>query len=193
MIGNLVEAREVLADHGRGRDAVTDVDDVEASLSEVDRFPPQLLRVQRPREVILADLLLVEAPAVVLVLLVAVPARGRSNAEVEVIATERRDRSLADAHDQEGRVVLRERSLESGDRGSVHRRFGQDHGVHGSCGGEQRAYDVSVEGDLGRELEEPETIGIHVLDRPHRRGPKIRCFDRERPWQEQDVVGAKVA
>src|SRR5262249_26360056 len=141
------------------------------------RLPPELLRVQRSREVVLADLPLVETPAMVLVLFEPVPAVSLAHAEVEEVATERDvGGRLLYACDQERRAVIRECVFELGNRLRIDRGLGEDDSVDVSPGsdrvGEHRVEKVGVEVKLGSEFEKAEALEIHVLQQPGSGGPK---------------------
>ena len=131
----------------------------------------------------------------VLVLLVAVPARLRPDAEMEVVATQRRGRRwLAHARYQECGAVLFERPLEVGDRIGPQCGLGEHDGVHSPAPFdrhlEQRAHEVAVDGRLGLKLEEAVEVSVHVPEQVGRRWPEILGFDREGPGDEHDVVVA---
>src|SRR5215831_11597925 len=115
-VGYLVEPRQVLAHERRQRHTGADVDDVQDALADVDRLPPQLLRRERPRQVVLAYLRFVEEPAMVLVLLVPLPAGRAADPEPKVVAPERAGpRRLANPGDEQAHAVLVERPLEARD------------------------------------------------------------------------------
>jgi hypothetical protein len=115
-VGDLVEARKVLANERGDRCTVAQIDHVERSFPDIDRLPPEPCRVERAAEVVLPDLAIVEAPAMVLVLFVAVPPRSLADTEVEVVATEARGaRGLSHAADQDADVAAGERPFQPRD------------------------------------------------------------------------------
>src|SRR5262249_27515612 len=104
-----------------------------------------------------------------LVLLEAIPSGSLAHAEVKEVATERDVRGrLMNACDQERRTVLLQRGLQQGNRLWIHRRLGEDDGVHVPLrvdgASEHGAQEVAIEVALGHEPEEAEALEIHVLE-----------------------------
>jgi hypothetical protein len=192
-LGHLVQAREVLADQRSDRRPVAQVDHVDRPLADVDRLPPELGRIECTAEVVLPDLPLVEPPAVVLVLLVAVPPRAVADAEVEVVAAEAdRRRRLSHAADQDVDAVAGECLLELGDLAGEHGRLGQENRVDRPAllgrRVEQSVELVGVETRLGRELEEAEAVGLHVREPGRVGGPEVLRAHAQRPREEEQPV-----
>jgi hypothetical protein len=192
-LGHLVEAREILADQRSDRRPVAQVDHVEGSFADVDCFPPELGRIEGAGEVVLPDLAPVEAPAMVLVLLVAVPPLPVTEAEVEIVAAEagRRHR-LTHTADEDVDVVAGERLLKLGNLAGEDRRLGEENRVDRPAllgGGQEQAVElVGIEARRGHELEEAEAVGLHVRDTRRIGCPEILPAHAQRPRQKKQPV-----
>jgi hypothetical protein len=164
--------------------------------ADVDRFPPEQGRVEGAGQVILPDLAVVEAPAVVLVLLVAVPPRSVADAEVEVVPAEagRGARFPHPAHEDVD-VVLGERPLELRDLPGEDCGFGEQHGVDRpfplGCGLQQAIELAAVEARFGHELEQAEPVGFHVREPGVVGPPEVLGRHGQGPGKQEQPVSPR--
>ncbi len=191
-LGDRVEAGEVLAHHGDERDPTTELEELNRSPRHRHRLPPAQTGVQRPAEVVLEDLPLVERPAVVLVLAVVPPLPAELDAEMHKVSGQLacRVRRVLDPCHESADTMAGEDRFEFVDDVAGHDALGQHDHVDNVDFVERRGEDtvdeVEIESLGGNELEEAERLALGSLGR---RLPwsEVAVPDPQRPRQQQDV------
>src|SRR5262249_36312989 len=155
-------------------DAVGSCNDLHGWRGHRNGLPPPHSRRERGGQVVLLDLVVVEGPAVVLVLAVAPPAPPEPDAEVQPVGPEATAGAgwLTYPCDDEPDAVTGEERLELVDVAREERALGQDDDLDGTLLVPRRLEDpvsqVQVEQLSWCELEEALGVELGVLDGPGR-------------------------
>src|SRR5262249_3053501 len=173
-VGHLVEAGQILADDRYQGDALGQFNDLHGSPGHRHGLPPPHPRRERASQVVLLDLVVVEGPAMVLVLAVAPPAPPEPDAEMQPVGAETTAgaRWLTYSGDDEPDVVTAEDPLELVDVAWTDHALGEDDDLDRTHLVPRRLEDpvsqVQIQHLAWCELKEASRLESGVLDGPDR-------------------------